>query len=128
VHHNLSSHQAGSVGLRTGDRIVSTGGGMVIMKTPGPIVRYQFPATFRGHEAVAGTAHRVLDNARGAIDAINRIPESPFTPDELMKLTGSRFGLPELRPPEASMRRRHVGRNEPCPCGSGRKWKRCCGK
>jgi hypothetical protein len=20
-----------------------------------------------------------------------------------------------------------VGRNEPCPCGSGRKWKRCCG-
>lgn len=20
-----------------------------------------------------------------------------------------------------------VGRNEPCPCGSGKKWKRCCG-
>ena len=20
-----------------------------------------------------------------------------------------------------------IGRNEPCPCGSGRKWKRCCG-
>lgn len=20
-----------------------------------------------------------------------------------------------------------VGRNQPCPCGSGRKWKRCCG-
>jgi len=24
-------------------------------------------------------------------------------------------------------RRRKVGRNEPCPCGSGRKYKRCCG-
>ena len=23
--------------------------------------------------------------------------------------------------------RRKVGRNEPCPCGSGRKYKRCCG-
>ncbi len=21
-----------------------------------------------------------------------------------------------------------VGRNEPCPCGSGRKFKKCCGK
>jgi preprotein translocase subunit SecA len=23
---------------------------------------------------------------------------------------------------------RKVGRNEPCPCGSGRKYKRCCGQ
>ncbi|WP_462431052.1 SEC-C metal-binding domain-containing protein, partial [Bilophila wadsworthia] len=21
-----------------------------------------------------------------------------------------------------------VGRNEPCPCGSGKKYKKCCGK
>ncbi|MBF0552279.1 MAG: SEC-C domain-containing protein, partial [Deltaproteobacteria bacterium] len=23
---------------------------------------------------------------------------------------------------------RKVGRNEPCPCGSGRKFKKCCGR
>ncbi|QQP92352.1 SEC-C domain-containing protein [Skermanella sp. TT6] len=23
---------------------------------------------------------------------------------------------------------RYVGRNDPCPCGSGRKFKRCCGQ
>ncbi|MCI9232306.1 MAG: hypothetical protein HFH96_14595, partial [Lachnospiraceae bacterium] len=23
---------------------------------------------------------------------------------------------------------RKIGRNEPCPCGSGRKYKNCCGK
>jgi len=23
---------------------------------------------------------------------------------------------------------RHVGRNDPCPCGSGKKYKQCCGK
>jgi preprotein translocase subunit SecA len=23
---------------------------------------------------------------------------------------------------------RKVGRNEPCPCGSGKKFKQCCGK
>jgi uncharacterized protein len=29
--------------------------------------------------------------------------------------------------PTAPSRARNVGRNEPCPCGSGRKYKRCCG-
>ena len=23
---------------------------------------------------------------------------------------------------------KHVGRNDPCPCGSGKKYKKCCGK
>jgi uncharacterized protein YecA (UPF0149 family) len=23
---------------------------------------------------------------------------------------------------------KNVGRNEPCPCGSGKKYKKCCGK
>jgi hypothetical protein len=27
-----------------------------------------------------------------------------------------------------SVPRRHVGRNQPCPCGSGRKYKHCCGR
>jgi uncharacterized protein YecA (UPF0149 family) len=25
------------------------------------------------------------------------------------------------------VRRARVGRNDPCPCGSGRKYKKCCG-
>lgn len=29
--------------------------------------------------------------------------------------------------PRAPVRGQKVGRNEPCPCGSGRKYKRCCG-
>jgi len=29
-------------------------------------------------------------------------------------------------PPPAVLRLLRVGRNEPCPCGSGRKYKRCC--
>lgn len=31
-------------------------------------------------------------------------------------------------PPPAEPARRTAGRNEPCPCGSGRKYKRCCGR
>lgn len=32
----------------------------------------------------------------------------------------------EVAPTAAQMRRRKIGRNERCPCGSGRKFKRCC--
>ena len=37
--------------------------------------------------------------------------------------SSERFLPPE--PPEPPTRR--VGRNEPCPCGSGKKFKKCCG-
>lgn len=36
-----------------------------------------------------------------------------------------RFALPDMTPARNPMR--HVGRNDPCPCGSGKKYKRCCG-
>lgn len=33
-----------------------------------------------------------------------------------------------LRPTTVVRETRKVGRNEPCPCGSGKKYKQCCGK
>jgi uncharacterized protein YecA (UPF0149 family) len=33
-----------------------------------------------------------------------------------------------LAPPDSLLRPSRVGRNEPCPCGSGKKFKKCCGK
>jgi len=35
-------------------------------------------------------------------------------------------GLKTLR--EASVNTKKIGRNEPCPCGSGKKYKKCCGR
>ncbi len=32
-----------------------------------------------------------------------------------------------LDPPEAVKAQVKTGRNDPCPCGSGKKYKRCCG-
>ncbi|WP_300390609.1 SEC-C metal-binding domain-containing protein [Fusobacterium sp.] len=29
---------------------------------------------------------------------------------------------------EPIVKKRKIGRNEPCPCGSGKKYKKCCGK
>jgi preprotein translocase subunit SecA len=46
-----------------------------------------------------------------------------------------RSGLPgedekSLPPPVETIRseKKTVGRNDPCPCGSGKKYKKCCGK
>lgn len=33
-----------------------------------------------------------------------------------------------LNPVERRIAEKKVGRNEPCPCGSGKKYKKCCGK
>jgi preprotein translocase subunit SecA len=37
---------------------------------------------------------------------------------------------PELPPPVEPIRsdREKIPRNDPCPCGSGKKYKKCCGK
>ncbi|MEW6664997.1 MAG: PBPRA1643 family SWIM/SEC-C metal-binding motif protein [Thermodesulfobacteriota bacterium] len=32
-----------------------------------------------------------------------------------------------LNPPKPVIAEMKVGRNEPCPCGSGKKYKKCCG-
>ena len=32
------------------------------------------------------------------------------------------------KPQQAEIPAQKVGRNEPCPCGSGKKFKNCCGK
>jgi uncharacterized protein len=34
---------------------------------------------------------------------------------------------PEMREPLKPVRSEKIGRNQPCPCGSGRKYKKCCG-
>ena len=39
---------------------------------------------------------------------------------ELMKTLGV-----SLKPPSKTKRTK-IGRNDPCPCKSGRKWKKCC--
>ncbi|MGH6618872.1 MAG: DUF1186 domain-containing protein [Alphaproteobacteria bacterium] len=61
-------------------------------------------------EAVAGSCDwddiPALDDEMPALEYDDLLPPSPVTP-----------AVNELR---------HVGRNDPCPCGSGKKFKRCC--
>jgi SEC-C motif-containing protein len=33
----------------------------------------------------------------------------------------------DIVPPKPIKKDKKIGRNEPCPCGSGKKYKKCCG-
>jgi uncharacterized protein YecA (UPF0149 family) len=37
------------------------------------------------------------------------------------------YGRPTIKPSKANITPK-VGRNDPCPCGSGKKYKKCCGR
>lgn len=48
---------------------------------------------------------------------------------EVAKVTGEGFsgGPVEKQRPKVIKKSEKVGRNDPCPCGSGKKYKKCCG-
>ena len=50
------------------------------------------------------------------------IEVEPDTPEDITDLEIL------LNPPKPKIAEKKVGRNEPCPCGSGNKYKKCCGK
>jgi uncharacterized protein len=85
-------------------------------------VRAAVPFLLELHAVDQGTSE--LDEA--GIDELDRIaPEMiPLVVLELNRWTKSQY----LAPPHGlPQRRSKVGRNERCPCGSGKKFKTCCG-
>jgi len=51
---------------------------------------------------------------------------APAPPSRPKPLSPEVRNLIEPAPPPPITRREKVGRNDPCPCGSGKKYKRCC--
>ncbi|MBK8090778.1 MAG: preprotein translocase subunit SecA [Verrucomicrobiaceae bacterium] len=43
-------------------------------------------------------------------------------------LSGPRLIIPTRTPAAAQQKFQNIGRNDPCPCGSGKKYKQCCGR
>jgi preprotein translocase subunit SecA len=54
------------------------------------------------------------------------IEKARIPPELLPKLEADAAKLRQLRVATAKAERRKIGRNEPCPCGSGKKYKMCC--
>src|SRR5512138_2741154 len=53
-----------------------------------------------------------------------------FGPDQIQEAVDNRFGHfgRAYREEEPEPDHLKIGRNDPCPCGSGAKYKRCCGR
>ncbi len=62
--------------------------------------------------------------------SVPKPPKAPATPSQAAKspTPQARQSAPQQAPPaRAGAGSVKVGRNDPCPCGSGQKFKRCCG-
>jgi len=74
--------------------------------------------------------------ARGHVQTLERAEEIIRICDERgwQIVIGVEPGMPEdisevellLNPPKPKQAEPKVGRNDPCPCGSGKKFKKCC--
>ena len=65
------------------------------------------------------TDARLILVGYAALGAMADIPPGLFAQGGIGKRSRGTWG--SVKP------RNKVGRNEPCPCGSGKKWKKCCG-
>jgi tetratricopeptide (TPR) repeat protein len=86
-------------------------------------LKKEFPELYELHEnffdeVLSGTnSEKLIQQRLRLLERHHRVP---------CTLDGS-----ELRPPKIETVRRSepkVGRNDPCPCGSGKKYKKCCGR
>lgn len=71
---------------------------------------------YRAWEAISDTA---ATNGKAVTTVIR--PEHAFAVQPSQPAVANRLLARPVRP-----RGRRVGRNDPCPCGSGRKYKKCC--
>jgi hypothetical protein len=133
VHQNIGSQAISRSGTSTGQ--ISGGGRMsplTMTNNQGPITTYEYPSpTSRD---VINTAIPIFErNLKDVIRWSEAIPDSPYSEKEILERTGTKQGMPFIpfgpNPAKYSpfgQLQKKVGRNEPCPCGSGKKYKHCC--
>ena len=115
-----------------------------------PLIEYKQQAFILFDELTANIAQEVLNNmfrSATTLEAIeellHNIPQFTMSAEDVeraemeraiaeMKAAGMSAGAPEEEPEPVKVEQYvrgedKVGRNDPCPCGSGKKYKRCCG-
>lgn len=72
-------------------------------------------------------ANHFVENCSEWVYSVRKWSNRGFTDRELgkEKIIPSERGLPEI---SNQVTKKKIGRNDPCPCGSGKKYKHCCGK
>ena len=87
---------------------------------------YNYPAKAHADLSISTTVCQQASHAAAAHQLLLGWPETPFSDEQLKEFAGDE---PDGRfvPVVGSVPKQQVGRNEPCPCGSGRKSKKCHG-
>ncbi|MCX6741417.1 MAG: preprotein translocase subunit SecA [Candidatus Parcubacteria bacterium] len=87
-----------------------------------PLVEYKRESYHKFNELIAAIEKQV-------VYAIYRVGMAPLpqnnAPRQEIKLNSDQS---QSQPPSADKKNKNVGRNDPCPCGSGKKYKKCHGK
>lgn len=66
-----------------------------------------------------------LEKIQFSLRSLNSIPESRY--DEL-SILGEKYVQSRMKSYQKKTGKKKLGRNDLCPCGSGQKYKKCCGK
>ena len=82
-----------------------------------PLIEYQLEA----HEMFQGLVARIQEDAVRYLFKI-QLATKPVQRRRVAAAAAEKPQQPYRRP------RKKIGRNDPCPCGSGKKFKRCCGR
>jgi preprotein translocase subunit SecA len=81
-----------------------------------------------GYDIFMNLVHRIKADQVGAIFHLQVRPHQEL-PEETRKPRQLAFSHGNGSSPAPTKRNaKKVGRNDPCPCGSGKKFKKCCGK
>ena len=119
----LQQEQYGKIHFRTVEQVklFRELGNSLYLVMPNPVLRGWKPTE--------------VDNPPVLLDAIpekdDEIPDGRPEMDALFAQYGGREKVGQLlmqRLSEAGQKKKKVGRNELCPCGSGKKYKKCCGR
>ena len=88
-----------------------------------PVVEYRN----EGFDMFEGMIETIRENTAKMVLAA-RVTSSAPKREEVAKVTGSSGGDAAEAKPQPSKKTKKPGRNDPCPCGSGKKYKKCCGR
>jgi len=73
------------------------------------------------------------------VDEIEKSEKKTYSDDEIQKAAGKFLEREQVAKPTYTnldgedtprtiTKKKKIGRNDPCPCGSGKKYKNCCGR
>ncbi len=94
-----------------------------------PVIEYKF----EGFEMFETMINSISDDAVNYLLKLRvDVEEESVKRERVVEVTSEGFaseeGEEEVKPVKAAAKSSKVGRNDPCSCGSGKKFKNCCGK